>query len=249
MTKHDDDDRDYEVGYGKPPKGTRFKAGQSGNPRGRPKGAKTKKENISARNEARFNKVLLEECYREIGVRDGDKLIQMPVIQAVVRNQALNAAKGNQRSQRMLTESLKSVEHDVKAEHDEYVKTMIEYKVHWEKVLAYRKEQGIDGERPYPHPDDIHINMATGNIEISGPLTPEEDDYVSKVKLRVSTKSKIIDAEYDLADHPKSRTNKERLANLRSILTKVDADLENHPGRGRFAHIDLSAFTEEILDP
>jgi hypothetical protein len=29
----------YEVGYGKPPQKTRFKAGQSGNPRGRPKGS------------------------------------------------------------------------------------------------------------------------------------------------------------------------------------------------------------------
>lgn len=32
------DKKDYEVGYGKPPKDTRFKAGQSGNPKGRPKG-------------------------------------------------------------------------------------------------------------------------------------------------------------------------------------------------------------------
>lgn len=29
--------RDYEVGYGKPPKRTRFKPGQSGNPKGRPR--------------------------------------------------------------------------------------------------------------------------------------------------------------------------------------------------------------------
>ena len=28
-----------DIGYGKPPKSTRFKPGQSGNPRGRPKGA------------------------------------------------------------------------------------------------------------------------------------------------------------------------------------------------------------------
>jgi hypothetical protein len=33
-------DHDEEVGYGKPPKKTRFKKGQSGNPKGRPKGAK-----------------------------------------------------------------------------------------------------------------------------------------------------------------------------------------------------------------
>jgi hypothetical protein len=35
-----DDQRDYEVGYGKPPHRTRFVEGQSGNPRGRPAGAK-----------------------------------------------------------------------------------------------------------------------------------------------------------------------------------------------------------------
>ena len=35
-----DDERDYEVGYGKPPPHTRFVKGHSGNPRGRPPGAK-----------------------------------------------------------------------------------------------------------------------------------------------------------------------------------------------------------------
>ena len=33
-------ERDYPVGYGKPPVHTRFKKGQSGNPRGRAKGGK-----------------------------------------------------------------------------------------------------------------------------------------------------------------------------------------------------------------
>ncbi len=34
------DDEKYSVGWGKPPRDTRFKKGQSGNPKGRPKGSK-----------------------------------------------------------------------------------------------------------------------------------------------------------------------------------------------------------------
>ena len=37
----------YEVGYGKPPRRTRFTKGQSGNPRGRPRGAKNLKTLLS----------------------------------------------------------------------------------------------------------------------------------------------------------------------------------------------------------
>ena len=38
-----DDERGYEVGYGKLPRHSRFVQGQSGNPRGRPPGAKNMK--------------------------------------------------------------------------------------------------------------------------------------------------------------------------------------------------------------
>jgi len=42
MSDHnDDDEKPYEVGYGKPPKNTRYKPGESGNPNGKPIGAKT----------------------------------------------------------------------------------------------------------------------------------------------------------------------------------------------------------------
>jgi hypothetical protein len=42
-----DEKRNYEIGYGKPPIHTRFQRGQSGNPRGKPAGAKTLKTLVS----------------------------------------------------------------------------------------------------------------------------------------------------------------------------------------------------------
>lgn len=41
-----ENDGGYEVGYGKPPKASRFQKGQVGNPKGRPPGAKNFKTNV-----------------------------------------------------------------------------------------------------------------------------------------------------------------------------------------------------------
>jgi hypothetical protein len=41
MTRKKDEPESYEVGFKKPPRENQFKPGQSGNPRGRPRGAKS----------------------------------------------------------------------------------------------------------------------------------------------------------------------------------------------------------------
>lgn len=40
------DDKDYEIGYGKPPKHSQYKPGQSGNPKGKPKKNRTLQEEV-----------------------------------------------------------------------------------------------------------------------------------------------------------------------------------------------------------
>lgn len=69
--------RDYEVGYAKPPKATQFKPGQSGNPRGRPRGSKNwrtlVREALDDRASVRIGGRERRLSHRELGVR---KLVQ-----------------------------------------------------------------------------------------------------------------------------------------------------------------------------
>jgi hypothetical protein len=86
----------YKVGYGKPPTASRFKPGQSGNPKGRPKGARNK---LPALNEERLKKIMIEEAYRTIEVTEGKRQIPIPMVQAILRSLAMKAARGDHRAQ------------------------------------------------------------------------------------------------------------------------------------------------------
>lgn len=162
----------YEVGYAKPPETTKFRKGQSGNPRGRPKGAKNK---LPALNEERMKAIILEEAYRTITVRDGARNVSVPIARAVLRSLSVNAVKGQHRSQRLFAELLASVETSNKAFHDEWMDTVIGYKRRWDQELQRRRVLGITHlDDPIPHPDDITIDYRRGRVRLIGPLTKDE---------------------------------------------------------------------------
>jgi hypothetical protein len=96
----------YAVGYGKPPARTQFRKGQSGNPGGRPRGVTT----------GRANSLALKEAYRLIAVREGEKVLTLPAIQAVLRQQVAVAAKGNPRAQRAVVETVQAIERELAAQ-------------------------------------------------------------------------------------------------------------------------------------
>lgn len=194
---------DYEVGYGRPPVQSRFKPGQSGNPLGRPKGSR-KKPRIPALNEERLKAIILEEAYRSVSLTDANHQVSIPMAQAVVRSLAVNAAKGNQRAQRLFTELLTATERDNKRLHDEWLETAIEYKVSWDKELERRKRLGIeDAPAPLPHPDHVIVDMKTGGVRITGPMTKEEKPYWDMLRARYEDNEMAIgELEKILEDQP-----------------------------------------------
>ena len=91
MAEDDDDSkRDYEVGYGKPPKHTQFKPGQSGNPSGRPKGSKNLKTDLQ------------EELSEKVPIREGDRSRLVSKQRAYVKTIVANALKGDARPANLL---------------------------------------------------------------------------------------------------------------------------------------------------
>ena len=91
------------VGYGHPPEAHRFTPGQSGNPRGRPKGATSR---APAQPPDRLTQIVLDEASRQIPVRDGDRTVTVSMAQAIIRRLAVDAVRGEPRAQRLFTEML-----------------------------------------------------------------------------------------------------------------------------------------------
>lgn len=88
----DASEHDYEVGYGRPPKHTQFKKGQSGNPRGRPKGARN------------LETILESELDRAVTVTEGGKKRKVSAQHAVVMTVVAKALRGDLRAVKQLVD-------------------------------------------------------------------------------------------------------------------------------------------------
>ena len=91
------------VGYGHPPEAHRFAPGQSGNPRGRPKGTTSK---TPAQPPDRLTQIVREEAARPITVREGDSTVTMSMQQAIIRRLFVDAVKGDPRARRHALEAV-----------------------------------------------------------------------------------------------------------------------------------------------
>jgi len=89
---------DYEVGYGKPPRHTRFAKGQSGNPRGRPPGTKS------------FTTLLDEALNERVLVAENGGRRKVSKRQAIVTQLVNRAATADFRAMKMLLDFARDTE-------------------------------------------------------------------------------------------------------------------------------------------
>ncbi len=78
--------RRYSIGYGRPPLGSRFKPGASGNAKGRPKNSKN------------LRTLIREAMTTTISVKEGSASRRVSKLEGVVLRQLQNALKGSDRS-------------------------------------------------------------------------------------------------------------------------------------------------------
>lgn len=174
----------YKVGYGRPPAEHRFRKGTSGNPRGRPRGAANKPKIDTGLGMRAAEEFLREEAYRTVTLREGDKVIELPAIQAVFRAMGVSALKGNRFAQKNLSEMVTRLEQQDAASRMELFGNAVEYKHNWSEAIEQAEKAGREPPRPIPHPDDIILDPNNGGVKFAGPLTREQRDRLEEALQR-----------------------------------------------------------------
>jgi Family of unknown function (DUF5681) len=90
--------RDYQVGYGKPPRHTRFKRGQSGNPRGRPREAKN------------LPTLLTEALNERVIVAENEGRRKITKREAIITQLVNRSAKADLRAIKILLDIIQDIE-------------------------------------------------------------------------------------------------------------------------------------------
>jgi hypothetical protein len=121
---------DYEVGYGKPPRHTRFAKGQSGNPRGRPCGAKN------------FTTLLEEALNEPVTVTENGGRRKVSKRQAIITQLVNRSATADFRALKLLFDIVRDIERQTEPASPETA----EFSEADEKVLGQLRSRFSKGE-------------------------------------------------------------------------------------------------------
>lgn len=158
------------TGYKEPPKDTRFKKGQSGNPNGRPKGSGTLNQ---------ASRVTLEAARRKVTIREGGVARELPAVDAIQLAQQKSALGGSALAQKHFLDRYEKAEAARREQIDGENEVWAGIAEMHRTIIADASKRGVAPPRLYPHPDDIVTDPEHG-VRFVGPLDEEDELRLQK---------------------------------------------------------------------
>jgi hypothetical protein len=189
-----------KVGYCRPPEHSRFKPGQSGNPRGR-----RPKQPVELDPAAEPSKsAVLNAGLRPVAVRRDGKVHHIPMVDAVVESLAQRGAAGSRLHAKLFLEEMRAREAEVRAER-------IKNHELWRKIvennqakLDAAKAAGLPPPEVFPHPLDVEFGAPWQEVEILGPLSAADlHSYKPELEVR---QTMLVRAAYTMRYQEYDRT-------------------------------------------
>jgi Family of unknown function (DUF5681) len=224
------DRRGTSSNYRKPPVAHQFKKGVSGNPNGRPKkkAAQPGPGSLGGISD-RLSAMALDEATRPVTVREGEKISELPALQALFRTMFRAAAQGDTKAARQLLEIIARAEGGRADAALKFLQHAIEYK---ETLLPIFEQQELLGRDPpdiYPHPDDIIIDDLTGEVTIDGPTSKEQAGAQKEVRaLAIESLRRFFKVEAALEKDPTNRALKREFKELKKFRDFLQKDFDRN---------------------
>jgi hypothetical protein len=217
--------------YRKPPVDYQFKKGESGNPKGRPK-KKANQPGVGALGGGiadRLSTMALDEATRPITVREGDKVSEIPAMQALFRTMFRAAAQGDTKAARQLLDVVARAESGRTNLAVEILQHAAQYKERYLPVFEKHEREGLDPPDIYPHPDDMLINEDTGEVTIDGPVSAEQAGARKAVREEAFREMpRYFELERALAQDPKNRELRKEFKELQKYYDFLQKDFERN---------------------
>ncbi len=226
---------EYVVGYGKPPKTSRFQKGRSGNPRGRPRMTPSLKADLVI--DAYFGDAILREAARPVLMNEGGQTVAISTLEAVIRAQNVAAIKGNQKAQVAAISLVKAAQDRALDGRREFYRASMAYKERCKEEIAECERFGEPRPIFLPDPDDIVIDERTLEVRFNGPRTQEERAEWTTMQARgAGFKAQQVALMADLANNPHRRVEIESQLEQLGILLRAteqaypDEKVRRQPG-------------------